>query len=230
MSRSSTKLAIFLISILGTVLSGKADGAPFLILPNGSTIYSSGIHIDGEARDLSYTWVSYDGTPVVGDVFMAGAGYLSSNSSESAWISPFSPYQHIDDVTLSVETTIDLSGINLDKDTFILSGFWVSDNQGLDILVNGVSTGQVNSGDHGQPPAANASNHFEISSQGSNLISGLNRIEFLWGNGGAGGSDPDWPNDPTHVRVELISYSLASAVFFDGFETGNLDAWSSSVP
>ena len=86
--------------------------------PNGTTVYSSGIHIDGTNKDLSYVLTSLDGSPASNDVFMAGATYLSANTTNSAWISPFAPDQHVDDITLSVGTTLDLTGMDLTNNMF----------------------------------------------------------------------------------------------------------------
>lgn len=224
MNNSMIKHLFFFLSICVMTICGTAKSASFLTLPNGSILYSSGINIDAENKDNSYKLISLDGGSVNYDVFMAGASYLSSNTTESAWISPFAPHEHIGDITLSVETTVDLTGIDLENNVFYLSGYWVSDNRGLDILVNGVPTGQTNNGDLESQPSSSPSNSFTISSATGNFVAGLNRIEFLWGNGGAGGADPNWPNDPTHVRIELNSYMLSPCINgnFD-YESGNFD-------
>jgi len=128
---------------------------------------------------------------------------LSPNSSGSGWLTPGvnQPASGaLIDMALGeyrAVTTIDLTGIDLLG--FSLSGFWVSDNFGLDILVNGSATGQTNNGALNQQPDASPLNAFTLTTA-DGLISGTNDITFVWENVFASG-----PN-PALVRVEFIQF------------------------
>ncbi len=85
----------------------------------------------------------------------------------------------------------------MDLTAFRIDGFWISDNFGRDILVNGLSTGQTNTSDHRGLPSASPDNAFRLS---SGLVAGPNTIEFVWEN------TPHGPANPTHVRIEFVSF------------------------
>ncbi len=70
-------------------------------------------------------------------------------------------------LVLTFETTFDLTG--LDPSTASISGTWATDNTGLDILINGVSTGQTSSG-------FTSFSMFNIS---SGFVGGVNTLRFV---------------------------------------------------
>ena len=111
----------------------------------------------------------------------------------SAWIGPNS------DAALNgaggqydYQTTFDLTGF--DATTAALNGQWTADNAGVDILINGVSTGQTVGGFGG----------FTSFSIASGFFDGLNTIDFLVTNG----------EGPTGLRVEgtLTADAVAAPV------------------
>ena len=184
----------------GFLLStGRAEAGPYVELPNGSRVYSSGIDLlSGVDQRYAMTLNPYSpGTPTAN---INSAGYLSANDSDSAWIGPAFPNVDAPESVYRVRTLVDLSGVSLSA--FSMTGYWVSDNKGLDILVNGSSTGFANNGAHTSLPSASSDNLFVLDAS-SGLVAGVNIIEFEWGNGPAGGAGSQFP-DPTHVRVEFV--------------------------
>jgi hypothetical protein len=120
--------------------------------------------------------------------------WLGSNSM-SAWISPAPDTLGLSDglgtYNYRYETTFVLTGF--DPATARLAGRWATDNRGVDILINGVSTGQPNIN---QFPSWTP---FEIR---SGFVAGTNRLTFVVNNGGPGAAEG---SDPTGLRVEVWS-------------------------
>ncbi|MGB5718875.1 MAG: VPLPA-CTERM sorting domain-containing protein [Gammaproteobacteria bacterium] len=173
------------------------SAASFTTLPNGFNLYNTG-DVDGNSEDNNYymTLNPYNGSA---SAFLNSASYLSVNTVDSSWIGPSGVNVDAPEEEYRIAIEIDLTSINVS--TFSLDGFWVSDNQGLDILVNGNSTGQTNTGNHTQAPDASADNAFTLSGL-DGLIAGINIIEFEWVN------IPFTSANPTHVRVEFSGYSV----------------------
>ena len=118
--------------------------------------------------------------------------WLGSNSM-SAWISPSPDTLGLSDglgtYNYRYETIFVLTGF--DPATARLAGRWATDNRGVDILVNGVSTGQPNINQFANWTP------FEIR---SGFVAGTNRLTFVVNNGGPGAAEG---SDPTGVRVEV---------------------------
>ncbi len=118
--------------------------------------------------------------------------WLGSNSM-SAWITPAPDTLGLSDglgtYNYRYETTFDLTGFFAASAR--IAGRWATDNGGVDILINGVSTGQPNSNQFANWTP------FQIT---SGLIAGTNRLTFIVNNGGPGSSPG---SDPTGLRVEL---------------------------
>ena len=81
-------------------------------------------------------------------------------------------------------TTFDLTGFDIS--TASITGGWSTDNNGLDILINGTSLGYTTD-------FAQFSTGFSAFSVGSGFVMGLNTLDFVVNNGGG----------PTALRVEL---------------------------
>ena len=179
--------------------SSTANAASVYTLANGFEIYNTGILVSGGVDQRWYmTENPFNGSS---DANLNTAGYLSANTADSAWIGPSFANVNTPESVYAVAIDSVLTGIDLSS--VELAGFWVTDNQGLDIRVNGFSTGQTNNGNHPAAPSASPANAFSISLE-DGLISGINTIEFVWGNGPAGGAGSQNPN-PTHARVEFTS-------------------------
>jgi hypothetical protein len=143
------------------------------------------------------TWVSLGQAWVV-----VSNGYPGSwvpNDLNSKWIAPHADYvgQSWDAVgDYRFETTFDLTG--LIPGTAQITGEWSTDNQGLNILLNGV--------DSGVPPvnvenAYTLMRPFDIT---SGFVAGVNHLEVVVHNEACGGCAPN-PANPVGARVSFIT-------------------------
>ena len=111
---------------------------------------------------------------------IVGTGPWLANNDRSKWIGPAFDTAGAAGAAgpggdYIYRTLVDLTGF--DPATVVLTGGWATDNEGLDIIVNGVSTGLRNT--TGFP----ALTPFTIS---SGLLAGVNKIEFKLNNASAG--------------------------------------------
>ena len=127
--------------------------------------------------------------------------WLGSNSM-SAWISPAPDTLGLADglgtYNYRYETTFNLAGFN--PASVRLAGRWATDNRGVDILINGISTGQANTAQF------NVWTSFVVS---NGFVAGTNRLTFVVNNGSPG-STPG--SDPTGVRAEVWGAALLNCV------------------
>ena len=111
-----------------------------------------------------------------------------ANDADSQWIGPTAATTADSDGPVgdyTYRTTFSLAG--LDPSTASISGFWSTDNAGLDILINGVSTGQ-------SIPTIFAFMALSPFSITSGFIPGVNTLDFVLNNEGG----------PTGLRVDSI--------------------------
>ncbi|CAN5189173.1 hypothetical protein BH23VER1_BH23VER1_26650 [soil metagenome] len=122
---------------------------------------------------------------IVLDSFTApiGGAWLD-NSATSKWIGPTSDSSAAEGI-YTYRLTFNLDGF--DASTAQIVGRWATDNGGLDILLNGISTGFASAGFTGY-------SDFAIS---SGIIAGTNTLDFLVENA------PPTPN-PTGLRVDSL--------------------------
>ena len=162
-------------------------------------LYNTGVDASSKAlpdniRDSHYLWVQGATNPYAAT---AAGGFpippWLGDSTLSAWISPTLDTVAASDGTGNVrynyKTTFDLTGFN--PATARLSGRWATDNNGVDIILNGVSSGQVNTAQFG------AWTPFQIT---SGFLAGTNELTFVVANGSPGGAPG---SDPTGLRAEL---------------------------
>lgn len=122
--------------------------------------------------------------------FPIGDGPWLAPGPDSNWIGPTLDTNGAEgDYTF--RTTFDLSGF--DPTTAFVEGMWSTDNSGVDIIVNGISTGETG-------PGFNTFGPFNISP--GNFISGLNTIDFVVNNA------PTTPN-PIGFRIDGIRLAAA---------------------
>ncbi|MGV3772375.1 MAG: immunoglobulin domain-containing protein [Verrucomicrobiales bacterium] len=100
-------------------------------------------------------------------VFPISTATWLPNSDTSKWIGPRFVTDQAKGGDYTYETTFNMSG--LDPSTAFIEGSWTSDNNGLDIVLNGTSTGINQAGNF------NALNNFRIS---SGFVSGVNTLQF----------------------------------------------------
>jgi hypothetical protein len=158
---------------------------------------STGAVLPNGAMEQHYTLVGYAATqyPATPRVATSANGFpigpwLGDNSA-SAWVGPntdgsLNGYAGAYDYQL----TFSLAGLN--PATASIIGQWASDDQGTDILINGVSTGAFVGGFSAFSP-------FSIT---SGFVAGTNTLDFLVYNDGG----------PTGLRVEMSGTAATSAV------------------
>ncbi|MGK0188943.1 MAG: hypothetical protein ACI9R3_004758 [Verrucomicrobiales bacterium] len=122
--------------------------------------------------------------------FPIGDGPWLAPGPDSNWIGPtFNTNGEPGDYTF--RTTLDLSGF--DPTTAFVEGQWSTDNSGVDIVVNGISTGETG-------PGFNTYGAFNISP--GNFTSGTNTIDFIVNNAG---------NTPNPIGLRIDAIRLAAA-------------------
>jgi len=166
-----------------------------------TTFFNTGVDEFGDAMpdgspDTHYSLIvnpdSATTVPVVEDstVFPIVAGPWVANNARSKWIGPRLETSGAAGAVGSggdyvYRTVVDLTGF--DPASVAINGVWSTDNEGLDIVVNGVSTGQRNTA---QFPT------FTPFSITSGLLAGLNNIDFKLNNSAVG---------YTGLRVDRVS-------------------------
>jgi len=111
-------------------------------------------------------------------VFPIGGGPWLANDANSKWIGPRFNTANAAGGRYIYRTTIDLT--DRDPDSVIINGRWSVDNTGIDILVNGVSTANP------QNPGFNVWTEFSIRTNNATFVTGVNTIDFVADNAGAG--------------------------------------------
>ena len=126
-------------------------------------------------------------------VFPIVAGPWLANSATSKWIGPQLVTSASAAERYTYRTTIDLTG--RDPSTVIILGRWATDNTGLDIQVNGVSTTNA------QSPSFSAYTRFALSRTNAAFVAGPNTIDFIVTNAP--------PPGYTGLRVEIDQSNVA---------------------
>lgn len=131
------------------------------------------------------SYIINDGWPI------APAGPWIANGPRSRWIAPRADQNQQVDPNFgnppgnyTFQTTFDLFGVDLSR--FHLQGRWAVDNSGVDILVNGSSSGITS-------PGFTAFTDFTIT---NGLIAGINVLDFTMNNAGTA-------VNPAGLRIDL---------------------------
>lgn len=132
-----------------------------------SGLFATGVDGAGAALSAGATDTHYSilAPAQQGVVINIIPGTWVANNASRRWIWQDSLGQPVN-VTRTFRTTFDLSG--LDETTALLSGLWAADNTGLDIFINGNSTGNTCAG-------FSALCGFNIT---SGFVSGINTLDF----------------------------------------------------
>jgi len=210
---SRTKLLAALA--VGSIVSASAFAQPNQYDLN---LYNTGINVDANGTDLSYTYSTDDidnrlsalsGQAVLAieGVFpMTGANWLL-NDSQSKWITPDSVINQGIGVNgfLAGSNWVYTTTFNIldftELSTVVISGRWIADNEGVDILLNGQSIGF---GIANQENIFMNWTDFEISSaQGNNYAQiGQNILSFVVRNSLSTAG-------PSGLRVEVSGVATA---------------------
>ena len=159
------KNSVAIMAMLALTSIAQAD--PITIFNTG--VNDSGLGLGGLA--IGDSDLHYDIIGVIADPKVVRDSPYVANNATSQWIwenaNGFPIF-----TTLTFRTTFDLTG--LDPATAVLNGMWGTDNQGLDIMINGVSTGITLLGIVFENFTALHS--FSI---GSGFVPGLNTLDFV---------------------------------------------------
>jgi PEP-CTERM motif len=183
-----------LASAILLALAAPTQAAPITIFNTG--VDGAGVSQADNALELHYSLITP--SPTTGTPFVttsAGGfpvGPWLADSAISAWIAPTMDTNDTPGV-YTYHTTFDLTGF--DATTAMLGGRWSTDNDGVDILINGITTGQTTPFD-----AFTAWFPFAIT---TGFASGLNNLDFVVHNGGVAVGDNSGGNNPTGLRVEF---------------------------
>jgi hypothetical protein len=177
--------------IMGRFVSGPPPGNPPVPGLFNTGVDNLGRALADNAQDPHYM-AAINGIIVPAYAATSAQGFpippWIADSSVSAWISPTTNTIAVGGVrfSFSYTTTFDLSGY--DPATAVIVGQWATDNEGIDILINGQSTGQRNTAQF------TSYTPFRIS---SGFIRGGNTLTFIVNNADGPG------NNPTGLRVEM---------------------------
>ena len=160
--------------------------ATFILAGQITTIYNTGVDGSGGLAATGSTDLHYTLTTILGpNTYVEKHPAWLADGPNSKWIAPtLDACLGCSTGTYIYHTTFDLTGF--DPSTAVLVGKWSTDDSGLNIVLNGVSTGNT-AGGYG------AFYDFTIS---SGFIAGVNTLDFSVANGGG-----SW----TGLRVEFTS-------------------------
>jgi hypothetical protein len=184
-----------------TTLSGNRVAIPGLF---NTGVDASRASLPNDARDPHYK-LTLGGTDAFVETSAPGFPVPPwlPDSPVSAWIAPSLDTSGPSDGSgvgnYKYETTFVLTGFN--PATARLTGRWATDNSGVDILINGVSTGQANTGGFDRWTG------FRIN---SGFVAGTNRLTFIVQNGLVGSPAG---NDPTGLRAEVWGSAALDTAF-----------------
>ena len=191
---ASSKYATSCFTLI-LVLIGSAQAAPINIFNTGVDA-NGDVVTGGTVGDEPYTLTSDPNGTITGikTATAISEGYpigpwLGDNSL-SSWIGPNTGDLVGPGGLFTYQTTFDLSG--LDHTTASILGRWATDDQGIDILINGTATGNTSA-------SFGVFTDFTIN---SGFIAGVNTLDFVVTNG----------HGPTGLRVEITN---ANAVAVD---------------
>jgi VPDSG-CTERM motif len=209
--KASSSFKIFKFNVTNSGLAVVAALTFLLLVPaqqahatSITTLFNTGVNAtgeplsDGTIGDPHYSLITAPPSSTLDIRVRTSAGGFPippwvGDDSVSAWIGPNNDAQVDGPVgSYDYRITFDLSGLN--PSTAFISGLWATDNEGLDILLNGQSTGNKSVG-------FTAFTSFSIP-PGSLFVSGLNTLDFLVHNDGGN----------TGLRVEMTGQASPMGV------------------
>jgi len=193
--RLSIPLVLLAVLLLVSVPAW-ADPIPITTLFN-TGVASDGTPLPDGAADPHYTLVSSPGGAFLGSTYTLNSeslailipGFWTPNTSTSKWIAPspdpiIESYPHEFGGNYIYRTSFSLpSTFDPLTDTALITGQWASDNTGVDILINGMSTG--NSILYGCEFGPCSFQVFTPLSINTGFQAGINALDFIvWQPGG----------------------------------------------
>ena len=207
----------WLLGLVGLLcfFGNPAQATPITTLFNTGVDSSGTPRPDGTVGDLHYVLFSVPGETSDIRIRTSVGGYpvppYIGDNTLSAWIGPNNDASVSGPVgAYTYRTTFDLTGLN--PSTAAITGHWSTDNNGLDILINGTSLGFTTS-------FTSFSDGFSPFSISSGFVSGVNTLDFVVNNGGGptalrvqmtGTADTLPPGVPEPATVILIVLGMAS--------------------
>lgn len=173
--------------------SSESPGALIGSLYNTGVSSAHSVLSDGTVGDPHYSLISVPGGTTQTLVRSSTGGFpippWLGDDGSSAWIGPNNAADLDGPAGEYVyRTTFDITG--LIPETASISGVWSTDNLGIDILINGISTGQSIS----NPESFRTFTSFMIN---GGFVEGVNTIDFVVLN------QPYDGQNPTGLRVEM---------------------------
>ncbi len=212
---STTRKALFTLAALGLVaFAAHPASAQTVITGTITGLFDTGVDANnvvlanGTVGDPHYTITSAPAGAVTQTLVRTSVGGYpippyNGDSSTSAWIGPDSTTgTNGDDLTGPVgtyayTTTFDVTGLASGfVGSAVITGDWATDNDGTDILINGVSTGS-------KTAAANDegfTGYTPFTINATNLVNGSNTLTFDVYN-----APYNLADNPTALRVDNIS-------------------------
>lgn len=180
-------LSLVALACVGFAAAAQADPIPLF----NTGVDAGGVVLaDGTIGDPHYALVSIPGGTTTIRVRSSVGGFpippWNADNALSRWIGPNNAVDLDGPVgTYVYLTTFDLTG--LDPATAVIAGLWATDNNGLDIVINGTPLGFIT------PFASFA--FFPFAIPDSALFAGVNTLRFIVNNLGG----------PTGLRVQFTS-------------------------
>lgn len=161
------------------------------------------------AGDPHYTMPVVGGLTTIPFVATAAGGFPIGpwipDNSASAWIAPTDSTYASPDVNISYETTFDLKGLL--PTGAAIHGWTAADNEIVDILLNGQSTGQAT------PPGGEPFTNWQTFAITSGIQPGANTLTFVTRNGTGG-------ENPTGLRVQMCGWATPPPLLQLGISYG----------
>jgi hypothetical protein len=195
--------AMVAVAFVAALAASTSAGAGTITLFNTGVDSSGAVLPDSTVGDLHYTLLSVPGGTTQ-TLIRTSAGAFPippyvGDDSLSAWIGPNNAHDlNGPDGLYDYRTTFDLTGFN--PASALISGQWSSDNQSVNILINGVPTGNSNASIF----AFETWTPFSIA---SGFLAGLNTLDFLVNNEPCLTCGGD---NPTALRVEMSGTATAT--------------------
>lgn len=191
--------------IITDLFNTGVDGAGVKVLPSNTTTADLHYAMIANSFGSGSSTAFVEQFPNGAWVSSADANYISPDGSDGSTINGGS-------YTVTYRTTFTLPA-NADLSTVSIVGGWSTDDTGLDILINGVSTGLTS-------PGFGSFTVFNV--PGGSYVIGANTLDFQWRDGsGPGGLDVRFTSKTFRVNAngvpEPSTLSLLGGLGITGF-------------